>query len=223
MLRHRDPRRLTLLIPALALAGYLGLPEHEAEAAKPQRGGGFDEGGYVMLTPGSLVLPVSQSDFLDLDPSFGWGFGGGYMFARGKLFKATVGGVFEHAVIFPDDLDFDAFGVHILRFMPEARIGVGTDKVWGYGLLGAGIAGMLWAWDVNFGGFDLADGRGSAPGFGAQFGGGVQGMVWKNLFLGGEVDVDVGLFFDDDNNGWRPDDDFSVVTVSFEFLVGWYF
>ena len=222
MLRRRPPRWLTLSIPALALAGTFVVAS-EAEAARPQRGGGFDEGGYIMVTPGAFVLPFSQSDFIDLDPSFGWGFGGGYMFARGKLFKATVGGVFEHAVIFPDNADFNDFGVHILRFMPEARIGLGSDKVWGYGLFGAGIAGMLWAWNIDLGFLGRADGRGSAAGFNVQFGGGVQGIVWKNLFLGGEVDFDLGLFYDNDNNGWRSDDDFSVFAVSFEFLIGWYF
>lgn len=214
-----------ILTPALAAAVFIGLPQASAEAAKPQRGGGFDEGGYIMLTPGSIVLPFSERHFVDLDPSYGWGFGGGYMFARGKLFKATIGGVFEHTVLIFDDYNYRNFGAHVLRFMPEARIGLGSNKVWGYGLFGAGLAGTLWRWDNDLPFFDDRRGGDSAFGPNVQVGGGVQGIVYKNLFLGGEVDVDLGLFFDGDGNDWRGynNDDFSFYSVAFEFNIGWYF
>lgn len=227
MHRPRAPRCLTLLVtPALAAAVYLGLPTAEAEAAKPNRGGGFDEGGYIMVTPGSLVLPFAEDDFnIDLNPSFGWGFGGGYMFARGKGFKATVGGVFEHTVLVFDDFDFNEFGAHVIRVMPEARIGGGSNKVWGYGLFGAGPGFAIWRWDYDVPWIDDIDGRDSAVGFNVQFGGGVQGIVYKNLFLGGEVDFDLGFYFEGDDDDWRnnDDDDFAIYQVGFEFLIGWYF
>ena len=209
----------------LAAAAYLGLPLAEAEAAKPRRGGGFDEGGYIMGTPGSFVLPFAEDDFVDLDPSFGWGFGGGYMFARGKGFKATVGGVFEHTVLFFDRYDYYNFGAHTIRVMPEARIGGGSNKVWGYGLFGMGPGFALWRWhhDVPF--FNDIDGRDSVIGLNVQFGGGIQGIVYKNLFLGGEVDFDLGYYFEGDEDDWRnnDDDDFAIYQVAFEFLIGWYF
>ncbi|MFO7566441.1 MAG: hypothetical protein R6X02_27610 [Enhygromyxa sp.] len=213
----------SLLIPALAAVAYLGWPITEAEAAKPQRGGGFDEGGYIMAAPGAFVLPFAERDFLDLDPSFGWGFGGGYMFARGKGFKATVGGVFEHTVLFFDRYDYRNFGAHTIRLMPEARIGGGSNKVWGYGLFGMGPAFALWRWhhDVPF--FNDIRGRDSVAGLNVQFGGGIQGIVYKNFFLGGEVDFDLGYYFDSDNSDWLDDDDFSIYQVSFEFILGWYF
>lgn len=227
MHRARFPRWLapTLSAPFAITLLYLGLPQAQAKAASPQRGEGFHEGGYIMATPGSFVLPFAEDDFIDLDPSFGWGFGGGYMFARGKLFKATVGGVFEHTVVPFDDYDFNDFGAHVLRFMPEARIGLGTDKVWGYGLFGAGVAGALWTWDFEVPFVDDVRGRDSAPGFNVQFGGGVQGIVWKNLFLGGEIDFDLGLFYEGDDNDWEnnADGDFSIFSVGFELTVGWYF
>jgi hypothetical protein len=222
---YRARRLPAVFGPTLTAAAlFFALPESEAEAARPKRVGGFDQGGYIFLTPGSFVLPFAEDDFIDLDPSFGWGFGGGYMFAPGRLFKATLGGVFEHNVLFFDAFDYNDFGAHILRFMPEARIGLGTNKVWGYGLFGAGVAGALWHWDNDFGPFDL-DGSDSAPGFNVQFGGGVQGIVYKNFFLGGEVDFDLGLFFEGDESDWtnNADDDFSVFSVGFEFMLGWYF
>jgi hypothetical protein len=244
MHRARAPRSLAFAprslacvsIPALVAAAYLGLPTAEAEAAKPQRGGGFDEGGYIMVAPGSFALPFGgdfNRDFYDLNPTFGWGFGGGYMFARGKAFKATVGGVFEHSLLIFDDADFNDFGGHLIRVMPEARIGAGTNKVWGYGLFGAGPAGAVFVWDWDndafCDAFDINDAcrdSDGAPGFNVQFGGGVQGMVYKNLFLGGEVDFDFGFYFDGDNDdNWRGNDrdDFAIYQVSVEFLIGWYF
>lgn len=223
---HRSRWFATVLGPTLTAALYLGLPEPEAEAARPKRVGGFDEGGYIFLTPGSFVLPFSEDDFIDLDPSFGWGFGGGYMFARGRLFKATIGGVFEHTVLFFDRYDYNDFGAQVIRLMPEARIGLGSNKVWGYGLFGAGLAATLWRWDydVPFFGNDIY-GRNSAFGVNVQFGGGVQGIVYKNLFLGGEVDFDAGLFFEGNENDWtnNNDDDFRMLQVAFEFMIGWYF
>jgi hypothetical protein len=222
---HRPRWFATVLGPTLTAALYLGLPEPEAEAARPRRVGGFDEGGYIFLTPGSFALPFSEHDFIDLDPSFGWGFGGGYMFARGRLFKATIGGVFEHTVLFFDRYDYNDFGAHVIRLMPEARIGLGSNKVWGYGLFGAGFAGALWRWDYDVPFLDDRRGGRWAPGFNVQFGGGVQGIVYKNLFLGGEVDFDAGLFFEGDENDWvdNDDDDFRVMQVAFEFMIGWYF
>lgn len=215
-------RRL-LLIPALAALAYLGLPIFAAEAAKPKRGGGFDEGGYIMVAPGAFALPFYEDDFVDLNPTFGWGFGGGYMFARGKGFKATVGGAFEHTVLIFDDFDYDNFGGHILRVLPEARIGGGSNKVWGYGLFGMGPGFVLWRWNYDAPFFNDVRGRRSAAGLNLQFGGGIQGIVYKNLFLGGEIDFDLGFYFDDDRDNWRRDDDFTIHQVAFEFLIGWYF
>lgn len=229
---HRT-RRSRWIAPALApgLAGFvglvglawLGLPHNAAQAAPPQRGGGFDEGGYIMGSPGSLGLPLGEDDFPDLDPTFSWSFGGGYMFARGPLFKATVGGVFEHSLIILDDFDFDDLGGHILRFMPEARIGAGTNKVWGYGLFGFGIAGAILIWDDDLPFIDN-DRDESWPGATVQIGGGVQGIVWRNLFLGAELDFDFGFFFEDEDDfDINNDDDFAIHQVTIEFMIGWYF
>jgi hypothetical protein len=237
MNRARGLRSLApILTPALAILTYFGLPSAEAEAAPKNRGGGFDEGGYIMLTPGAFVLPFGgrfedrRNDFFDLGPGYGWGFGGGYMFARGPAFKATVGGVFEHSLLVFDNHDFRNFGGHLIRVMPEVRIGAGNNKVWGYGLFGAGPAGALfvWNWDDDFfcDVFDRREcrDRDGAVGFNLQFGGGVQAMITKNFFLGGEVDFDLGYYFDDDNR-WRGRDrrDFSIYQVSIEFMLGWYF
>jgi hypothetical protein len=228
MHRARAPRSFALaLTPMLAAAVYLGLPSPEAEAAKPKRGTGIHQGGYIMGTPGSVVVPFYQNDFYDLRPSFGWSFGGGYMFAPGKAFKLTIGGVFEHSVVVFRDYDYRNLGGHTIRIMPELRIGGGSDKVWGYGLFGVGPAVALWSWYQGLPFIDDVSGRDSAPGVNMQFGGGVQGIVWKNLFLGGEVDFDLGLYYwrNNDRRAWWREDrrNYEVFQVAFEFVIGWYF
>jgi hypothetical protein len=185
--------------------------EHRSEAARPQRGGGFDEGGYIYLTPGSFVLPHLR---------FGWGFGAGYMFSRGKLFKATLGAVFEHTVLAVFSINHH-FGAQVIRFMPETRIGLGSNKVWGYGLFGVGITGLFTEYfgaGLNY----WPRERDSAAGVNVQLGGGVQGIVYRNLFLGGEVDFDVGRVLDHDSSTVM--NDWTVINqVAFEFMIGWYF
>ncbi len=217
---YRARQLSAVLGPTLAAALFVGLPE--AEAASPKRVGGFDQGGYIFLTPSSVV-PTERHhynpriDYIHArDPSFGWGFGGGGMFPVGRLFKATVGGVFEHTVLFFSK-DFSIGGGHIIRFMPEIRTGLGNDKVWGYGLCGAGIAGVFWHTEHTGFIYDVGTTRYSGPAFNVQSGGGIQGIVWKNLFLGGEFDFDLGW------GRHNYDRNFRVFTVAFEFMLGWYF
>ncbi|NVB42699.1 hypothetical protein G6O69_33060 [Pseudenhygromyxa sp. WMMC2535] len=216
MLRARSHRWLAPALTLLSCSALtLALTEAEAEAASPQRGGGFDEGGYILGVPGGVGLPLDTDDFGNLDPTYGWGFGGGWMFARGRVFKATVGGAFEHSLMIFDNFEFDDFGGHILRFLPEARIGAGNNRIWGYGLAGIGAAVAV----VHN---DLTDNTEAAGGLNMQFGGGIQGMIWRNLFLGGEFDFDLGFFFDEDRD-LSSDDDFAIHQVTIEFMIGWYF
>jgi hypothetical protein len=213
---HSARPLLPLLVPLLALVP-VSLLASTAEAAPPQRGGGFDEGGYIQGSPGPIAVRIADDDFGDpddIDPAWPWSFGGGWMFARGPLFKATLGGAFEHQLLFFRDVDFDDFGVHSLHFLVESRIGAGTNKVWGYGLMGLGPG--VTVVNIRNPTFGRTD---AAPGFNMQLGGGIQGIVYRNLFLGGEIDFDLGFYFDDD----YLDDDFSYHMMSIEFLIGWYF
>ncbi len=221
----RTSTRLKTLLSGIAAAGTVfgGLCVCASEA---QAGEGFDEGPHIWLAPVGVGVPVVTDDFFDLDPTFTWGLGGGWMFTPTRLFKVTLGGAFEHSLLrFEDsDFDFDEFGGHVLRFNLESRLGAGNEKVWGYGLIGAGAAGVLvHARNENIL-FDL-DERRSAPGFNFQLGAGVQAIVWRGLYLGGEVDADLGLFFekDDEGIGFNDDDDFSIHQVSIEFIIGYTF
>lgn len=219
--RHLTP----ILIPALAATVYMGLPQTNAKAAPPPPGEGFnDGGGYITITPGSLVL-TAENDFTAVNPSYGWGLGGGYMFAPGSVFKGTIGVALEHNVLMLDGYKFRDFGAHMLRLVPELRLGLGGDAVWFYGLVGVGVSGMLWSWDspVNF--FDNPNGKGAAAGLDLQAGVGMQGLVYKTFFIGGEIDFDAGLFHEKDRGDWGNNDDssFSTYQVAIEFTIGWHF
>ncbi|PRQ02366.1 hypothetical protein ENSA5_23830 [Enhygromyxa salina] len=217
-------RHLPALVPALAAVIYLGLPQAEAEAAPPSGEGFNDGGGYITFTPGALVL-TAERDFTDVNPSYGWALGGGYMFAPGSLFKGTIGVGFEHNVLMLAGYKFGDFGAHVLRVMPEARLGLGGDTVWGYGLIGAGFASTLWHWDLDLPFLEGLSGSRSAAGLNLQAGVGLQGFVYNNFFIGGEVDVDVGFFHEKDIVDWGKNDDrdFSLYQVSFELTLGWHF
>ncbi|PRQ08614.1 hypothetical protein [Enhygromyxa salina] len=217
-------RLCPIVVPALVAALYMGVHQSEAEAAPPPGAGFNDGGGYVTITPGALVL-TGQNDFTEVNPSYGWGLGGGYMFAPGALFKGTIGVGFEHNVLMLDGYRFNEFGAHALRVMPELRLGLGGNTIWAYGLVGAGFAATMWSWDTDIGFIDRPRGRDSASGLAVQAGVGMQGFVYRNFFLGAEVDFDAGFFYEKDNDTWgnNDDDTFSLYQVGIEFTLGWKF
>jgi hypothetical protein len=134
----------------------------------------FDEGAYLLVSPG--ILGVNLDGF-----GFGYQFavGGGYMWSPGKIFKVAFGGTFEHYIPNPSIRGMN------FRFLPEARLGGGIDRVWGYGLVGAGFTLLA---NPSAGGPD------AYPGFDLEFGGGIQVLVVKRFFVGGEHDIDLQIF-----------------------------
>lgn len=224
---HREPwsRRIPLIItPALVAAAYLGLPQADAAAAEPGVDGFNAGGASFTIAPAALVLS-DHHDFVGMDPSYGWGFGAGYMFAPGGLFKGSIGGTFEHNVLFLDDYRFGDFGAHTIRAMPELRLGIGNNRAWAYGLMGAGLGATFWKWNSSVPGFDGTSGKDMATGLSLQVGAGVQALVSRRFFIGGEVDLDAGFVRETNPDDWRlnDDDNFSMYQVSFEFIIGWKF
>ena len=49
--------------------------------------------------------------------------------------------------------------------------------------------------------------------------------MWTAVWVVLAMAFDVGLYFEGDENDWRGnnDDDFTIVSVAIEFLIGWYF
>lgn len=142
-----------------------------------------------------------------------WSLGAGSMFTRGPLFKATIGGSLEHRMLFIEDV-----GTHGVHALVESRIGVGNRRTWGYGLAGVGAAGTF----LDFGiGPRSKRNRDSFYGFALQIGAGTQLLVTQRLFVGAELDIDLGYYFPDyQRSTLEP---FQYHTVSVEVALGWYF
>jgi opacity protein-like surface antigen len=202
---------------AAALATSLYAVDADA-APRGRRGDGIHQGGYIYGAPGVVQLPIEDDDYFDLDPTWGWGIGGGYLWTPTRYFKIAAGGSFEHTIYNWDDFDEDddILG-NQLRLAGELRIGGGTNKVWGYGLVGPGLA--LSIIDVDSPVFD----DDTDAGFNLTVGGGVQGAVWRSLFLGGELDFDLTWFPDDDDLPGNLDDDYEIHQLWIKFVIGWYF
>lgn len=193
----------------MAALGWCSL-EATASAA-PRRGADIREGGYIYASPGPFAFPVDTDNFADLDITWQWSVGGGYKFNPAGGFMIALGGTIEHTIYHFENNDFG--GIQF-RFLPEVRIGGGNRRVWGYGLFGLG-PGLSFVNDRD-GDFDDTDGL-----LAVQFGGGVQGAVYRGLFLGGEFDVDAIFIFD----GEGPDDadDPSMLILGPKFIIGWVF
>ncbi len=190
----------------------------------------FDRGGYVYFSPGIVAIPVGDDDIDDgVDASYQWGFGGGYMFSPAEHFKLAVGGAFEHS---PANLDDDAFAfgpfvsgdldAHLFRLVPELRIGGGTARFFGYGLVAPGVALVHWHWEGMALGFS-SDEDDTDVGFNLGLRAGAQGLVWRGLMLGGEFGGSLAFMHDGDEDDDAFDDDYGVHTLDIRILVGWYF
>jgi hypothetical protein len=138
-----------------------------------------------------------------------WSLGVGAMIERGPWFKATLGGVFEHRVMF-----FPGATVHSLHGLVETRVGAGSERVWGYGLVGLGPAGSRVDWEAH---------SEDQPGLVVELGAGVRARFGRRAFVGGELDFDLGHYFIYPGPQLSPVNDFSYHTVSVELLLGFRF
>jgi hypothetical protein len=157
---------------------------------------GFDDGAYVHLAPGIVAVR--------LDGCCGAGYqsalAGGWMWSPGRVLRIAFGGAFEHHIAGPN--------VHGMRFrfLPELRIGGGTNRVWGYGLIGGSFVLRLRDRGPDDDDVD--------PGLGPQVGGGVQVAIWRGLYVGGEMDFDIDIY---------PDPEDVDPIMWFKALIGWAF
>jgi len=208
-----------------------------AEAAPPTGPGDARVNGYVYGAPGIIAFPVGDDDFEDVaEVSYQWGLGGGVLIRPKGVFAVGVGLGLEHMPVnVEEDVD-DVCGAlgdcdvtgHVLRLLPEVRLGAALEKVFVYGVVSPGL------------GLTFARVRGTAlgqdfdeddvdPGFNLGLGGGVQGFVWRRLTVGGELGVDLGFFAEDDGDDDEiqiapgGDDDYGAFSLDIKLLVGWWF
>jgi hypothetical protein len=192
---------------------------------------------YLYGSPGFFAVPLGDDDVEDdLDFSYQWGFGLGGLFGVGpkRGFGIGIGFAFEHnPFTLDDDIrdpcdDFDIrCSAHAFRFLPELRLGWLWKQlfVYGYAAPGFGMTFVHVDEDSPFFRDDVDD---VDPGFNFGFGGGVQYVVYKGLFIGGEIGADLGIYFeDDDPDDWEVapgrDDDYGLYLLDFKALIGYYF
>ncbi len=216
----------------------LALPEaaHAAPNAKdlPSESPAF----YLYGSPLFFGIPVGDDDVEDdIDFSYQWGFGLGGLFGVGpkKGFGIGIGFSFEHNPFTLDDQwrdpcdDLDLrCSAHAFRFLPELRLGWLWKQLFVYGYAAPGFGMTYTHFDDDFPGFGR-EYNDVDPGFNFGFGGGVQYVVYKGLFIGGEFGADLGIYFEDDGDPDEisvapgPDEDYGLFIVDFKALIGYYF
>jgi hypothetical protein len=209
---YREIRRFPRLRALGIVLGILTAPA-VANAAPPKQPTELHEGAYFQVSPGIAAAVVHERGFAhDARWAWPWSIGAGRMFTRGPRFKATVGASLEHRVFFIEDVG--AHGVHALL---ESRIGAGSRRVWGFGLIGIGAAGTI----LDFGFIQrFGPDMDAFAGLALQFGGGVQALIGRRFFVGGELDLDLGYYFPDKRTNLNR---FHYHTLTIELTLGWYF
>lgn len=215
------------IIPSLA--GLLTLCVASGAEAKPQATSlqKSKPSFYLYGAPLFMAAPIGDDDITDfVDVSYQWGFGLGGLWAVGRKrnFGIGFGFGFEHnPATLDDDYDdvcnaFDAdCSFHAFRFLPELRIGGIWDQLIAYGYVAPGFA-MTFA---RFDGLFVGDETDVDPGFNFGFGGGAQYVVWKGLFVGGELGFDMGVYANSEDD--FDDNNYGVYLFDFKALVGYYF
>lgn len=190
------------------------------EVASVQNDPGFNTGPYVYLSPGLLRVPVANRAETDArSVSYRWGLGAGYLWRR-QRFIAGLGLGFAHVPV-TIDIGSDRCAVSDCRLAHEfvldaqLRLGGGSRRLVGYGLLGPGLAVGR---SQRREGDTVIDFR--TGGFNFDLGAGVWGLVWRGLFLGGEVALNVGAYARDDG---AFHDQARVTGLDLRVLAGWHF
>ncbi|MEM9456040.1 MAG: OmpA family protein [Myxococcota bacterium] len=181
---------------------------------------GFYQGPYIYLSPGLFRVAVANRDETDARRvSYRWGLGAGYLWRR-KRFAAALGLGFAHVPVAIDRASercamLTCRSAHEFVLDAELRLGGGSDRVIGYGLLGPGL--VIGRSRRSDGTMDVAFTTG---GFSFDLGAGLWGLVWRGLFLGGEVALNVGAYTDDVS---AFHDRARVTGLDLRFLLGWHF
>ncbi|MBZ5708729.1 hypothetical protein [Nannocystis pusilla] len=171
-----------------------------AEQAEDDAGSFHDRGAYLLVSPGLLAVPFRSPGAL----FYRWGIGvGGIIPAQSSSFIGAYGFTLEHFVnqqkvtvpgksFVPGEsftTSSEKLRTHVFRALGEVRLGSGSDKLFGYVLLGAGLAVIRVHSDTSGSALDS-----TAAAFAFPLGAGLQGMLGDHFLLGFEprVTLDIG-------------------------------
>lgn len=218
--------RLPLLAVCLGLVASATWVPKTAHAAPPAATSPAEHRGYVYGSPIFFAAPLGDDDVTDaVAVSYQWGLGVGGFFALGpsKNVGISAGFAFEHnPTTLDDDVDdacdiIDAdCSIHVFRLLPEVRIGGIANRLYAYGFISPGLGLVYSKFDGVFTDDDDTD-----AGFNLGLGGGASYVVWRNLYVGGELGFDLGWYTNDEVD--IGDDDYAAYTLDLKALVGWYF
>ena len=197
-----------------------------AEAAPPQATSPSEHRAYIYGSPALFAAPLGDDDVKDaVNVSYQWGFGVGAFFALlpSRRLGLSAGFAFEHnPTTLDDDIDdvcdlVDAHcAIHVFRLLPEVRIGGVVNRLYAYGVISPGLGLVYAKYDGAF-----TDDEDTDAGFNLGLGGGAHYVVWRNLYIGGELGFDLGWYTNDESD--FGNDDYAAYTLDLKALVGWYF
>lgn len=188
--RRSDPS----LDDAPSRRSQLARAERRAERAAAEDGSFHDRGAYLLVSPGIVAVPFRSPGTV----FYRWGASiGGIIPAQNSAFIGAYGFTFEHLFnqqrvdgLTPNlNPQTERLRTHVFRALGEVRLGSGSDKLFGYVLLGAGFAVIHVASDKSSSSLDSTGAAFSAP-----IGAGIQGMLGDHFLLGFEprVTLDIG-------------------------------
>ncbi|MCY1069920.1 hypothetical protein OV090_34580 [Nannocystis sp. RBIL2] len=170
--------------------------ERRAKRAAEEAGSFHHRGAYLLVSPGLVAVPFRSPSTV----FYRWGASiGGIIPAQNSAFVGAYGFTFEHLFnqqkftsFYPDEnltRYTERLRTHVFRALGEVRLGSGSDKLFGYVLLGAGFAVLHVASDKSSSSLDSTGAAFSTP-----FGAGIQGMLGDHFLLGFEprVTLDIG-------------------------------
>ncbi len=218
------------VIPSLVALCACALPSL-AQAADPSSP--RDGGGYVYLAPGVVSIPLGDDDFSDIvDVGYEWGVGGGLMLSAGDRLGVGIGLGIHHAPLNLDEdvtnwcgpVDCDA-SAHLVRILPELRVGGGFGRLFAYGYLAPGLLVATSRFSTSAVGV-TTDAEDTDLGFNLGLGAGVQVAVWEGLFIGGEIGANLGFMSDAEDDEIAIGDageGYGVHMLNLRVMLGWAF
>jgi len=155
-----------------------------------------DEQWVASLSPGLIAIDLVDGE--DINPSYQWGLSAGQLRPLDSGLALSFQLAFEHTF---SDLEFGQY--HRFRLGPEARIGLYTDSLFVYGLLGVSVAFHHARINFEILGVTVKESDTEA-GLTVATGGGAELRLTDQFGIGAELQLDVDTIFEDGRDPLLP-------------------